>query len=121
MSDQVAVMNEGRIQQVGTPQEVYLRPRTPFVAGFLGAVNWIGGVGLRPEVTRISRVPANGGMRSCPAAVTDSVFLGNCVQVVARLSSGEQAVAEVPRQDGAYQSGDAVHICWDPADEMTFS
>ena len=55
MSDQLAVMNAGAIEQVGTPEDVYLRPRTRFVAGFLGAVNWIGGVGVRPEATRISR------------------------------------------------------------------
>src|SRR5437016_6124393 len=42
MSDQLAVMNAGRIEQVGSPEDVYLRPRTRFVAGFLGAVNWIG-------------------------------------------------------------------------------
>ena len=64
MSDQMAVMNEGRIEQVGTPEDVYLRPRTRFVAGFLGAVNWIGGVGVRPEATRIARRPENHGARS---------------------------------------------------------
>ena len=55
MSDQLAVMNAGRIEQVGTPEDVYLRPRTRFVAGFLGAVNWIGGIGVRPEAVRICR------------------------------------------------------------------
>jgi ABC-type Fe3+/spermidine/putrescine transport system ATPase subunit len=120
MSDQLAVMNAGRIEQAGTPQEVYLGPRTRFVAGFLGAVNWIDGVGLRPEVTRISRTePSNGG-RSRAATVTGSVFLGNCVHVLARLSSGEDAVAEVPRNNGTFQEGDAVHVCWSPADEMIF-
>src|SRR5205085_9593112 len=53
MSDQLAVMNEGRVEQVGSPEDIYLRPRTKFVAGFLGAVNWIGETGLRPEVTRV--------------------------------------------------------------------
>ena len=57
MSDQLAVMNEGRIEQVGSPEEVYFHPRTKFVAGFLGAVNWIAGVGVRPEATRIARLP----------------------------------------------------------------
>ena len=38
MSDQLAVMNEGRVEQVGTPEDIYLRPSTKFVAGFLGAV-----------------------------------------------------------------------------------
>lgn len=43
MSDQVAVMNAGRFEQVGTPQELYYRPQTPFVAGFVGESNrWQG-------------------------------------------------------------------------------
>jgi ABC-type Fe3+/spermidine/putrescine transport system ATPase subunit len=120
MSDQLAVMNAGAIEQVGTPQDVYLRPSTRFVAGFLGAVNWIDGVGLRPEVTRISRtLPSNGG-RWRPATVTGSVFLGNCVHVLTRLESGEEAVAEVPRNNGTYQTGENIHVCWNPSDEMIF-
>src|SRR5262249_55420646 len=43
MSDSIAVMNGGRIEQIGSPEDVYLRPGTRFVAGFLGAVNWIDG------------------------------------------------------------------------------
>src|SRR5205814_6917044 len=39
MSDTIAVMNCGRVEQVGAPEEIYLRPKTRFVAGFLGAVN----------------------------------------------------------------------------------
>ena len=118
MSDQLAVMNAGAIEQVGTPQDVYLRPSTRFVAGFLGAVNWIDGIGLRPEVTRISRtLPANGA-RFRPATVTGSVFLGNCVHVLTRLESGEDAVAEVPRNNRTYQTGESIHLCWNPSDEM---
>src|SRR4051812_597002 len=54
LSDQIAVMNKGLLEQVGTPEDIYLRPCTRFVAGFLGAVNWIRGIGVRPEATRIS-------------------------------------------------------------------
>ena len=43
LSDHVAVMNRGRFEQVGTPQELYYRPATPFVAGFVGANNRIAG------------------------------------------------------------------------------
>ncbi|WP_019634856.1 ABC transporter ATP-binding protein [Actinomadura atramentaria] len=51
MSDRVAVMNDGRIEQVGTPREVYERPRTRFVAGFVGTSNLIAGrvTEWRPE------------------------------------------------------------------------
>jgi spermidine/putrescine transport system ATP-binding protein len=43
MSDTIAVMRDGRIDQVGTPEELYDRPRTAFVAGFIGAQNFIAG------------------------------------------------------------------------------
>jgi spermidine/putrescine transport system ATP-binding protein len=121
MSDQLAVMNEGRIEQIGSPEDVYFRPRTKFVAGFLGAVNWIGGVGVRPEATRIAREAENHGAKSFPALVTDSVFLGDCFQVIVRLASGEEAVAQVHRNSAVFQPGEAVHICWNPADEILVS
>ena len=41
MADTIGVMNAGRLEQAGPPEELYVRPRTRFVAGFLGAVNWI--------------------------------------------------------------------------------
>lgn len=120
LSDQVAVMNLGRIEQSGPPEEVYLRPRTRFVAGFLGSLNWIGGIGLRPEATRLMRSAPGDGMRSARATVVESVFLGNCIQVRARLETGEEAVAELPRHNGSFASGEAVHLCWNPPDEIHF-
>jgi len=120
MSDQLAVMNAGKVEQVGTPEEIYLRPRTRFVAGFLGAVNWIGDAGLRPEATRIRRPGERDGACWRPGVVTGSVFLGNCIHVMARLESGEEAVSEVPRELGVFRTGEAVEICWHPQDEMKF-
>jgi ABC-type Fe3+/spermidine/putrescine transport system ATPase subunit len=116
MSDQLAVMNEGRIEQVGTAEDVYLRPQSRFVAGFLGAVNWINGIGVRPESLRVARTPAG---RSAPATVTGSVFLGDCVQLLVRLASGEDAVAQLARCDASFQPGESVHLSWSAADEMT--
>ena len=49
LSDHVAVMNHGRFEQVGTPQQLYYEPRTPFVAGFVGANNRIDGVARRAD------------------------------------------------------------------------
>ena len=114
LSDRLAVMNQGRIEQIGTPEEVYLRPATRFVASFLGAVNWIGGAGLRPEALRLSRTePAN-------AVVVRSVFLGNCLHVTARTQEGCEVVAEVVRNGEIYRPGESIHICWDADDEMNF-
>ncbi|MDR1587550.1 MAG: ABC transporter ATP-binding protein [Treponema sp.] len=42
MSDEIAVMNAGRVEQKGIPEEIYRRPATPFVARFVGRSNWIG-------------------------------------------------------------------------------
>jgi ABC-type Fe3+/spermidine/putrescine transport system ATPase subunit len=117
MSDQVAVMHQGRIAQVGTPEDIYLRPQTSFVAGFLGAVNWVGNAGVRPEATRVVRAGAEEGL---PGVVTDVVFLGDCVQVLVRLSTGEDVVAQVVRSGGRFEPGDAVEVSWDTGDEMTF-
>ena len=53
LSDRVAVMNAGRFEQVGTPQELYHRPRTAFVAGFVGAANRLAGVAERVDGERV--------------------------------------------------------------------
>jgi ABC-type Fe3+/spermidine/putrescine transport system ATPase subunit len=124
-------MNEGRIEQVGPPEDVYLRPRSRFVAGFLGAINWISGAGIRPEAVRLLPAGqlASGDAapgeprppdRTAPGVVTGSVFLGDCVQVLVRLHSGEDAMAQLPRRAALFQPGDAVQFCWSAADEMNF-
>jgi spermidine/putrescine transport system ATP-binding protein len=121
MSDSIAVMNGGRIEQIGAPEDVYLRPRTRFVAGFLGAVNWMDGVGIRPEALRVSRSAPENGRLSRPATVLRSVFMGNCVQVQLRLSSGAEAMSETPRSAEAFQPGESVYACWSHSDEMAFA
>ena len=116
LSDQIAVMNAGRVEQVGTPQEIYQRPQTKFVASFLGAMNWIGGIGIRPEATRIAReCPGNGARR---AVVTRSVFLGSAMHVEARLEDGVPMIAEIPAHDCKFTEGDPVHLWWNPSDEL---
>lgn len=117
LSDAIAVMNQGVVEQFGTPEDVYLRPATKFVAGFLGIVNWIDGIGIRPESTCLSRT-APDGLRSMPAQVTRSVFLGNLLQVHARLESGEEAIAEITRGDGAFAEGEQVYLHWRAQDEI---
>ena len=116
--DRLAVMREGRIEQVGVPEEVYLRPRTRFVAWFLGAVNWVDGAGIRPEAIKLSREAPGGEVKSRPATVTGCVFLGNCLQVQARLATGETVTAEVSRLDAGFEPGQAVAVWWRPCDEL---
>jgi ABC-type Fe3+/spermidine/putrescine transport system ATPase subunit len=120
LSDRIAVMNHGRIEQTGTPRELYARPGSPFVAGFLGTVNWVDGVGIRPENTRLSRTRPEGDARCAAATVAGSVFLGNCIHIRAELPGGQIVVAEVPPADGDYRPGESVQVWWRPDDEMVF-
>jgi len=121
LSDRLGVMNQGRLEQTGTPQELYLRPRTRFVASFLGAVNWIGDIGVRPEAMRIARQPSGNSHRCHPATIVQSTFLGNCVHVDTRLADGASVVVEVSRLGESFAPGESVHISWEPADELRFS
>jgi len=124
LSDQMAVMNRGAIEQCGTPREVYLRPRTRFVASFLGAMNWIDGVGVRPEATHISRQPppGNHARRGTVARVT---FLGPHTHLEVRLEGGEAVIVQVaPAQaasaDNSFHPGESAYVWWSFADELRF-
>jgi len=118
LSDRIGVMRAGRLEQVGTPEEIYLRPRTRFVASFVGALNWVDGAAVRPEATRISREAPPGDAKSRPATVTGCVFLGNAIQVQVRLATGESVTAEVPRLEGSFLPDQAVQVWWRPCDEL---
>jgi spermidine/putrescine transport system ATP-binding protein len=118
LSDQIAVMHKGRLAQIGTPQQIYLQPATRFVASFLGAVNWVGDVGVRPEATRISREAPGAGTRAREATVNSSMFLGDCLQVETRTLAGDHIIAQIAHGLGEFRRGDRVHVWWHPDDEM---
>jgi ABC-type Fe3+/spermidine/putrescine transport system ATPase subunit len=119
LSDRLAVMNKGRVEQFDTAEAVYLRPSTAFVAGFLGAINWFGDAGVRPESTRVSRIqPDDGPHRR--GAVESLLFLGNCIHLNARLDDGVRAVAEISREANDYREGEPVWLHWHPESEMRF-
>ena len=77
MSDHVAVFNQGRIEQIGTPTEIYEQPATEFVAGFVGTTNILERDGrrfsVRPERIELHS-PATA--RAKPATIADAVFVG---------------------------------------------
>ena len=133
MSDRIAVMSHGVVEQIGTPTDIYKRPQSLFVAGFIGSANllpavvvtgdsagaaldlWGGGrvavradrvnadvaltpgeqvtVMLRPEHLRVSAGQPAGD--AVEATVTDIVFQGASVRVVARLGNGTEVTAVV--------------------------
>jgi ABC-type Fe3+/spermidine/putrescine transport system ATPase subunit len=116
LSDRIALMNRGRIQQLGTPQDLYARPASRFVAGFLGGINWIRGVGVRPESTRIGA--SHTSSRSVAGTVQQIMYFGNSVHVHVRTEPGDLAVAEIAHLEGTFQPGAPVHLWWAPEDEL---
>jgi ABC-type Fe3+/spermidine/putrescine transport system ATPase subunit len=127
MSDRVAVMTEARIEQVGTPEEVYERPRTAFVASFLGETNIFEGeagrsVAVRPERVRLlppgSAVPS--GCSSLPGEIRDLVYLGDREHAIVELGSGADFRVDLRKADHAegrvWKRGDAVMVAWRPDD-----
>jgi spermidine/putrescine transport system ATP-binding protein len=121
MSDTIAVMYRGRVEQIGTPQEIYMRPRTRFVAGFMGAMNWVNGVGVRPEATRLCRQAPLDGVPSHPARVRNTVFLGNCFHIEAQLDNGHEVTVQIPHDAERFVAGEHVHVWWHPRDELSFA
>ena len=113
MSDRVAVMNAGRIEQVGSPSDIYERPATRFVAEFIGRMNFFaeGGrpVAIRPERARLStQAPPDGFARR--GTVKQVLYLGGALEYRLELADGERAVVEVPNDGAAprYAEGSAV-------------
>jgi len=132
LANQIVVMHEGKIEQVGAPAEIYDRPSTPFVAGFVGSANVLHGQVLDGHVHLGSfRLPAahlddgaaaaafvrphdvvvtqqNGGV---PAKIERVASLGWLARVSLRLPGGETIVAHVPNEDlhGAVE-GDEVEV-----------
>ncbi len=127
MSDRIAIMNKGVIEQIGSPKEVYELPATAFVASFIGTSNVIERDGrsqsLRPErliiLTASEAAPV--GSHAEPGAVTDVVYLGMVTRVFVHLDSGDDLVA-VQTNDGSSiastvaNPGDRVQVAWRPAD-----
>jgi putative spermidine/putrescine transport system ATP-binding protein len=137
MSDRVAVFNNGRIEQVGSPRDVYERPASTFVAGFVGTSNLLQGqaarelVGrdgvfsVRPEKIRVAAGElASGDARadgeiSVPGRVSEVVYAGAATRYVVRLDIGSEFVAvrqndDTDRSNGgeSVQRDAAVRLVW---------
>ncbi|MFA1542038.1 ABC transporter ATP-binding protein [Actinomadura monticuli] len=129
LSDRVAVLNGGRIEQVGTPAEVYERPATEFVAGFVGTSNRIGDVCVRPEKIHVAtggdgREGAPGtGDRHALGTVAEVVYAGAVTRFVIDLESGDRVVAleqnlRTSSMDVLGRRGARVRISWHEAHEF---
>jgi len=110
VADDIVVMNRGRIEQVGTPAEVYEKPANEFVMGFVGQAHLIAGEWVRPHDLEI-RLEPNG--HTVPAKVERVVALGFEVRVLLNLEDGQSATVQLTRDDAQQlelAAGDAVFV-----------
>jgi putative spermidine/putrescine transport system ATP-binding protein len=132
MSDRIVVFDRGRIQQVGTPAEVYERPATEFVAGFVGTSNLLRGeaaravVGepglfsIRPEKVRVlddDGAAGPDGHRTAVGTVREVVYVGSGTRFVVDLEAGGSLVAlqqnlETSSMDVMAYRGRRVVLAW---------
>ena len=117
-SDRMAVMHSGRLQQVGTPRELYLNPQSMFVASFLGDVNRIGSVAIRPENLRISKQPPPDDTPHCHATVQACTFLGSHVRFHLQLESGEPCFSDSVDTAFRVDPAEAVFLTWQRCHEL---
>jgi len=98
VADTIAVMNKGRIEQVGSPQEVYDAPATDFVMSFLGPISTVAGKLVRPHDISLSHTPAGGDVR---ATVKRVVHLGFEVRIELVMDDGTTARVQLTREQTA--------------------
>jgi len=109
IADQIAVMDHSRIEQVGTPRELYDRPQTPFVMGFLGPVSQVGETLVRPhDIALVAQ--AEDGARE--AMVSRVVHLGFEVRAELLLTDGTAVTAQLTRTEADELELSANDIVW---------
>jgi len=149
IADRMAIMHDGKVQQVGAPQTLYEQPANLFVADFLGKMNFFRGapdgaafvtergtriaaqsgaggarhLGVRPERVRLAAQPGDGN--ALPGTVESAVYLGSLLEVRVQLDSGETVSSQVangaPRGQAPIGTGSRVYACFEPADCVLFA
>jgi putative spermidine/putrescine transport system ATP-binding protein len=119
MSDRIAVLNHGSIEQIGGPVEVYEQPRTPFVAGFIGVSNLIERDGhtitVRPEklVLIEDGEPESPDAHVEPGQVRDVIYAGVLTRYVVDLDAGgELVVSRQNAERASVAAGSRVRVSW---------
>ncbi|GAB5378093.1 MAG: ABC transporter ATP-binding protein [Acuticoccus sp.] len=131
MADRIVVMKAGRIEQVGTPDELYRAPATRFVAGFVGSppINFFDyGSGARPfALTAGSAAPRTVGIRPEHLSLAEGGLPGT-VSAIEPLGRETLTLAETPAGPLRYleagspraRVGEPIHLTWDPDDSLAF-
>ena len=132
LSDRIAVFNKGRIEQIGTPNEVYNHSATKFVANFIGDINLLGpgvteGLGLpgdKHHFIRLERVRVNqsreDGAFQAKGVIESREYYGLYIKYYIRVAG--QTVKVIEKNDGIniYESGDSVTVGIHPRDVMSY-
>ncbi len=126
MSDRVAVFNNGRIEQVGTPAEIYEQPSNPFVSGFVGVSNVLDRAGrrftVRPEKIRLLEGGAD-GLNSEQGTVTNVAYAGMITRFTVSLEAGGEIQVvrqnlETSWEEALEQDGRDVTVGWEASQEV---
>ena len=145
MSDRIAVMNAGHVEQLGTPEELYERPATRFVADFIGTTNLLRAtvdadgrarletgepvaidrdghapgasieISIRPESIRLVPAAADGAIA---ARVEQAAYLGTNVSYQLRTTGGTGLTVLAPKTGIRLPVGSDVAVAWDAADAL---
>src|SRR6056297_276678 len=118
MSDRIVIMQDGHIEQVGTPNELYERPRTRFAAGFLGKSNFLdepdGTYALRPEKIDIAPAGKIGGTARLNGNIRDITYFGAIQKYMVRVEGRDDIEVDVDswRNPHDLQVGQSVDLRW---------
>jgi sulfate/thiosulfate transport system ATP-binding protein len=110
VAEQIVVMNDGQVEQAGSPTDLYEHPRTEFVMSFVGAVNRRGAMFIRPHDLEILRVPTP---EAEEAMIERIVRLGFEARVELLLPDGQQIWAQMSRDDAELEElkeGEIVYV-----------
>ena len=119
ISEQVVVINQGRVEQSAAPQEVYDSPANEFVMGFVGPVTKVGGKLVRPHDVQVFEHPGEGTQ---PAEVIRLARLGFEVRAELQLGEGETLSAQLSRAEAdllELAEGQIVHVRVEPVTAAT--
>ena len=127
LADRVAVMNRGRIEQLGSPLEVYDKPATRFVADFIGETNFVRRNGsilaLRPERLTLAK-DGNGAGDGLAGEVVTTMVIGPAIQSLVRADDGQEVLVRQQRGDGgtaSFQEGERVVVTWAEGAALVFT
>ena len=122
MSDRIVLMRKGRIEQIGSPREIYDRPRSRYVADFIGETNLLRGkpfgagewISLRPEAITVVEGPVPAGMTSITGTLVDAVYAGSIVKLHLELATGERLTLYHPPGRPTPPPGSTITAVWPP-------